>query len=142
MKTLKTPYDGKLYKFCFKNIETNEWTLANKKPKEFNIQKDYWRSILNTHYQYHITTLLYDSKEKCVRKSTGRYYTELQFVRGMMHYLRCENRRLKGYLEDSESRIDHWTDQIKDNNRQIRMFDKRKKEILASPQYLWQTLKA
>jgi len=142
MKTLKTPYDGKLYKFCFKNIETGEWTLANKKPKDMYVEKGYWRSILNTHYQYHITTLLYDSQEKSVRKSNGRFYTELQFVKGMMHYLRRENKRLKSYLTDDTIRIDHWTEEIKDNNRQIRMFDKRKKEILGSKEYLWVTLKA
>lgn len=142
MKTLDTPYTGKLYKFCFKNIETGEWTLANKKPKHVHIKKAYFGSIFDSHYQYHIRNLVYDSDIKGTSGPNFKhYYTEYQFVCGMIPYFQRELKRAKQYNKMNPDII-RFQDQISEYKKQVAFFKKRKKEIQNSKEYLWETLKA
>ena len=143
MKTLDTPYDGKLYEFCFKNIETGEWTLGNKKPKHVHIKKAYFGSIFDTHYQYHIRNLVYDSDVKASVKGPyfKHYYNEYQFVCGMITYFKKELKRAKEYAKMNPDHI-RFQQNMTESKKSVEFFKKRKKEIENSKEYLWETLKA
>lgn len=141
MKRLDTPYDGKYYKFAFKNIETNEWFLANKKPKDITVRKGYFCSILADHYQYHIKTLMYDTDVKTNRsKGLTKVYTEYMFVCGMIQRSQKDIKEARKYVKDFNGHI-QWEDNLEKAKKQKKFFQKRKLEIENSSEYLWAVLK-
>lgn len=142
MKRLDTPYDGKYYKFAFKSIKTKQWFLANKKPKDIHVKKGYWGSILDDHYQYHIKTLMYDTGIKSDKMSgTTRVYNEYQFVCGMLVRNKNNVKEARKYCKEMPDN-DQWQEKLKEYKLDKKFFEKRKKEIESSPEYLWETLKA
>lgn len=142
MKRLDTPYDGKYYKFAFKNIETQQWFLANKKPKDIHVKKGYWGSILDDHYQYHIKTLMYDTGIKCKKMSgTTKVYNEYEFVCGMLVRSKNNIKEAREYCKEMPDN-NQWKERLSESKLEKKFFENRKKEIETSPEYLWETLKA
>lgn len=143
MKRLDTPYNGKCYKFAFKHIETGEWFLANKKPKDIVIKEGYFGSFFATHYKYKVSTLLYNVniKPKIITKNYEKLYNEHQFVCGMIKALGSdlytENKR-----RIANPGVLHIVDKCSHIRKQIKYFKQCKHNIETSKEYLWETLKA
>lgn len=136
MKTLDTPYTNKTYKYCFKNIETNEWFLANKKPKGITIKTGYFGSIFATHYQYRITTFTdYHHYSK-----TKNGYNEHEFVCMMIKYYNNELRKSRKQHKNNPE-ILRYKQHLDSNRQQVNYFKRRKKQIEVSKEYLWELLK-
>ena len=86
------PY--KTYKFAFMDIETNEWFLANKKPKDIIVKVGYFGSQWATHYQYRIVLYAFEYFQ------TKQSYTEYEFVYSMYKKFMRDMREQKVYMNE------------------------------------------